>query len=182
MDAMETDCLISGAETETVAAFSGSWSFWLAAETMMAVAAETMTTTAAWFCWSFCAAADAETAASKRVWKRLFVSCESHFVGNFIRMRVKYTAKWGLQIAEMIFQTRSILVHRSVNNCIIPCACGVCSLPQAYIYIIVWCELSQRMTRDSYCREFGEKRSEILVCNVLKGRYVQWLRTCLLTI
>ena len=23
------------------------------------------------------------------------------------RMRVKYTAKWGLQIAEMIFQTRS---------------------------------------------------------------------------
>ena len=26
---------------------------------------------------------------------------------DFIRMRVKYTAKWGLQIAEMIFQTRS---------------------------------------------------------------------------
>ena len=25
------------------------------------------------------------------------------------RMRVKYTAKWGLQIAEMIFQTRSSL-------------------------------------------------------------------------
>ncbi len=47
MDAMETDCLISGAETETVAAFSGSWSFWLAAEIMMAVAAETMTTTTA---------------------------------------------------------------------------------------------------------------------------------------
>ena len=35
------------------------------------------------------------------------MSCESQFVGDFIRMRVKYTAKWGLQIAEMIFQTRS---------------------------------------------------------------------------
>ena len=33
--------------------------------------------------------------------------CESQFVGDFIRMRVTYTAKWGLQIAEMIFQTRS---------------------------------------------------------------------------
>ena len=33
--------------------------------------------------------------------------CESQFVGEFIRMRVTYTAKWGLQIAEMIFQTRS---------------------------------------------------------------------------
>ena len=32
--------------------------------------------------------------------------CESQFVGDFIRMRVKYTAKWGLQIAEMIFRKR----------------------------------------------------------------------------
>ena len=38
--------------------------------------------------------------------------CESQFVGDFIRMRVTYTAKWGLQIAEMIFSTRSsALVH-----------------------------------------------------------------------
>ena len=33
--------------------------------------------------------------------------CESQFMGDFIRMRVTCTAKWGLQIAEMIFQTRS---------------------------------------------------------------------------
>ena len=33
--------------------------------------------------------------------------CESQFVGDFIRMRVTYTAKWGLQIVKMIFQTRS---------------------------------------------------------------------------
>ena len=32
--------------------------------------------------------------------------CESQFVGDFIRMRVTYTAKWGLQIAEMIFRKR----------------------------------------------------------------------------
>ena len=29
------------------------------------------------------------------------------FVGDFARMRAKYTAKWGSQIAEMVFQTRS---------------------------------------------------------------------------
>ena len=33
--------------------------------------------------------------------------CESQFVWDFIRMRVTCTAKWGLQIAEMIFRTRS---------------------------------------------------------------------------
>jgi len=27
-------------------------------------------------------------------------------------MRVKYTAKWGLQIAEMIFQTRSNVLFK----------------------------------------------------------------------
>ena len=30
------------------------------------------------------------------------------------RMRVKYTAKWGLQIAEMIFQTRSSSLPLSI--------------------------------------------------------------------
>ena len=33
--------------------------------------------------------------------------CKSQFVGDFIRMKVTYTAKWGLQIAEIIFRTRS---------------------------------------------------------------------------
>ena len=36
------------------------------------------------------------------------------------RMRVKYTAKWGLQIAEMIFQTRSSIsaarLHISIRD------------------------------------------------------------------
>ena len=32
---------------------------------------------------------------------------EGGVAGYGNRMRVKYTAKWGLQIAEMIFQTRS---------------------------------------------------------------------------
>ncbi|MFR4384803.1 MAG: DUF6783 domain-containing protein [Lachnospiraceae bacterium] len=30
-------------------------------------------------------------------------------------MRVKYTAKWGLQIAEMIFQTRSSVLASSTE-------------------------------------------------------------------
>ena len=34
---------------------------------------------------------------------------EGGVAGYGNRMRVKYTAKWGLQIAEMIFQTRSRL-------------------------------------------------------------------------
>ena len=33
------------------------------------------------------------------------MSCEFQFVGDFARMRAKYTAKWGLQIAEMFFNT-----------------------------------------------------------------------------
>ena len=37
-------------------------------------------------------------------------------MGDFIRMRVKYTAKWGLQIAEMIFQTRSRGRQRGQDN------------------------------------------------------------------
>ena len=37
-------------------------------------------------------------------------------MGNFIRMRVKYTAKWGSQIAEMIFQTRSRGRQRGQDN------------------------------------------------------------------
>ncbi|MES0504164.1 DUF6783 domain-containing protein [Oliverpabstia intestinalis] len=39
-------------------------------------------------------------------------------------MRVKYTAKWGLQIAEMIFQTRSslkLLCPRSRTQAPKPC-------------------------------------------------------------
>ena len=41
--------------------------------------------------------------------------CESQFVGDFIRMRVTYTAKWGLQIAEMIFRTRSRACLKNKN-------------------------------------------------------------------
>ncbi|MEI2991710.1 MAG: DUF6783 domain-containing protein [Blautia faecicola] len=36
-----------------------------------------------------------------------FYPNEGGVVGYGNRMRVKYTANWGLQIAEMIFQTRS---------------------------------------------------------------------------
>ena len=36
-----------------------------------------------------------------------FYPNEGGVAGYGSRMRVKYTAKWGLQIAEMIFQTRS---------------------------------------------------------------------------
>ena len=36
-----------------------------------------------------------------------FYPNEGGVVGYGNRMRVKYTAKWGLQIAEMILQTRS---------------------------------------------------------------------------
>ena len=38
-----------------------------------------------------------------------FYPNEGGVAGYGNRMRVKYTAKWGLQIAEMIFQTRSSL-------------------------------------------------------------------------
>ena len=36
-----------------------------------------------------------------------FCPDEGAVVGYGNRIRVKYTAKWGLQIAEMFFQTRS---------------------------------------------------------------------------
>ena len=36
-----------------------------------------------------------------------FYPNEGGVAGYGNRMRVKYTAKWGLQIAEMVFQTRS---------------------------------------------------------------------------
>ena len=36
-----------------------------------------------------------------------FYPNEGGVAGYGNRMRVKYTAKWGLQIAEIIFQTRS---------------------------------------------------------------------------
>ncbi len=40
-----------------------------------------------------------------------FYPNEGGVAGYGNRMRVKYTAKWGLQIAEMIFQTRSRVEH-----------------------------------------------------------------------
>ena len=43
--------------------------------------------------------------------------CESQFVGDFIRMRVTYTAQWGLQIAEMIFRTRSRACLKNILSC-----------------------------------------------------------------
>ena len=45
-----------------------------------------------------------------------FYPNEGGVAGYGNRMRVKYTAKWGLQIAEMIFQTRS----RPVIDFILP--------------------------------------------------------------
>ena len=43
-----------------------------------------------------------------------FFPNEGGVAGYGNRMRVKYTAKWGLQIAEMIFQTRSSNEPKSV--------------------------------------------------------------------
>ena len=43
-----------------------------------------------------------------------FYPNEGGVAGYGNRMRVKYTAKWGLQIAEMIFQTRSSNIPRGV--------------------------------------------------------------------
>ena len=40
-----------------------------------------------------------------------FYPNEGDVAGYGNRMRVKYTAKWGLQIAEMIFQTRSSMFY-----------------------------------------------------------------------
>ena len=41
---------------------------------------------------------------------------EGGVAGYGNRMRVKYTAKWGLQIAEMIFQTRSGFSSEKESN------------------------------------------------------------------
>ena len=41
-----------------------------------------------------------------------FYPNEGVVAGYGNRMRVKYTAKWGLQIAEMIFQTRSNVLFK----------------------------------------------------------------------
>ena len=52
-----------------------------------------------------------------------FYPNEGGVAGYDNRMRVKYTAKWGLQIAEMIFQTRSSIVvpfgKCNVESCIL---------------------------------------------------------------
>ena len=49
-----------------------------------------------------------------------FYPNEGGVAGYGNRMRVKYTAKWGLQIAEMIFQTRSSIsaacLHISIRD------------------------------------------------------------------
>ena len=50
------------------------------------------------------------------VWGRFYPN-EGGVAGYGNRMRVKYTAKWGLQIAEMIFQTRSRLIVEDSNCC-----------------------------------------------------------------
>ena len=41
---------------------------------------------------------------------------EGAVAGYGNRIRVKYTAKWGVQIAEMIFQTRSSPAERKDKN------------------------------------------------------------------
>ncbi|MGN9125642.1 MULTISPECIES: DUF6783 domain-containing protein [Oliverpabstia] len=48
-----------------------------------------------------------------------FYPNEGVVAGYGNRTRVKYTAKWGLQIAEMIFQTRSgsVSVLSYIDNC-----------------------------------------------------------------
>ena len=45
-----------------------------------------------------------------------FYPNEGGVAGYGNRMRVKYTAKWGLQIAEMIFQTRSRALESMMGN------------------------------------------------------------------
>ena len=45
-----------------------------------------------------------------------FYPNEGGVAGYGNRMRVKYTAKWGLQIAEMIFQTRSKAMERRASD------------------------------------------------------------------
>ena len=77
-----------------------------------------------------------------------FYPNEGGVAGYGNRMRVKYTAKWGLQIAEMIFQTRSraclglsVTVHSvpgndesfsvTCNNSII-CRNPAASLPEVF--------------------------------------------------
>ena len=46
-----------------------------------------------------------------------FYPNEGGVAGYGNRMRVKYTAKWGLQIAEMIFQTRSSTFFLHTKAC-----------------------------------------------------------------
>ena len=43
--------------------------------------------------------------------------CESQFVGDFIRMRVTYTANWDSQLTKSLFQTRSNADERSMKKC-----------------------------------------------------------------
>ena len=57
-----------------------------------------------------------------------FYPNEGGVAGYGNRMRVKYTAKWGLQIAEMIFQTRSsqngMILYFCVSSDFMPqCKC-----------------------------------------------------------
>ena len=58
-----------------------------------------------------------------------FYPNEGGVAGYGNRMRVKYTAKWGLQIAEMIFQTRSNVSSTLFYTCRFFCISSLNSLP-----------------------------------------------------
>ena len=70
---------------------------------------------------SLCVEKKGARACLKKAFRELRVPVRGRFypnkggvAGYGNRMRVKYTAKWGLQIAEMIFQTRSSSLPLSI--------------------------------------------------------------------
>ena len=46
----------------------------------------------------------------------LSARCALQFRGDFDRMKAKYTANWGVQVAGMIFQTRSRPLQKCTDH------------------------------------------------------------------
>ena len=67
-----------------------------------------------------------------------FYPNEGGVAGYGNRMRVKYTAKWGLQIAEMIFQTRSRIILRNVTFYFKYSATAVAALAPSETAVTTW--------------------------------------------
>ncbi len=75
-----------------------------------------------------------------------FRSDEGALAGYGNRIRVQYTAKWGVQIAGMVFQTRSNIKKAEFNNL-------NTFFPQREHKLSLYCELSNEKNIKEFLKE-----------------------------